>query len=305
MPIKPLCKGDTVALIAPAGPLTKDKIDLACERIREAGFVPLLMEGADKTYGYLAGSDEVRAAEVNRAFADDRIDAVFCLRGGYGVMRILDRIDFDMIRRHPKIFAGYSDITALHTAIREKCGFPTFHAPMPGGKVYEISQFLPLLTETDPPGGYHNPPDTGDLTCIAPGRARGILTGGNLSLIDGLLGTPYEPDLRGKILFIEEIGEKPYSLDRMFTHLRLAGKLEDCAGIILGRFTDCEAEDPQYSLSLDEIIRDVLIPCGKPVIGNLYCGHVYYSLALPLGVMCEMDADAASIRFPDSVFSES
>ncbi len=289
--------GDTIGFVAPSGVIREEgAIERGAEAAERMGFRVKLGAGCHGHYGYLAGDDATRAADINAMFRDDSVDAIVCLRGGYGAMRILDRIDFDLIRANPKILMGFSDITALHIAMQEKCGLVTFHGPMgaanwaDGMDDFTQTQMYRALMDATPLGDLPNPPDYPRET-VHPGTAEGQLVGGNLTLINGLLGTPWELDTRGRILFIEEIGEHTYCVDRMLTQLRLAGKFDDCAGVVFGNFNNCKVEYEQFGCTLEEIIRDVVVPCGKPVFTGLRCGHCRPNLTLPFGVQCRMDAD--------------
>lgn len=303
--------GDTLGFIAPSGAVrTPGAIERAVEETKRMGFKVKLGESAGKKYGYLSGTDEIRARDVNAMFVDDEVDAIVCLRGGYGAMRILDQIDYEMIKKHPKIFMGFSDITALHIALLEKCGLATFHGPMAaanwaGKPLDEFSRdsMYRALMRSEPVGELLNPPEYPRQT-VNPGQCEGRLVGGNLMLITSSLGTPWELDTKGRILFIEEIGERTYCVDRMLTQLRLAGKFHDCAGVVFGDFADCPIEYPEFGLSLDEIIGDVVAPCGKPVFAGLRCGHCSPKLTLPFGVKCRMDADACTLTVLESAVTE-
>lgn len=308
---KKLKFGDTLGFIAPSGAVrTEGAIARAVEETERMGFKVKLGESAGKKYGYLSGSDDVRARDINAMFADDEVDAIVCLRGGYGAMRILDKLDYEMISRHPKIFMGFSDITALHIALLEKCGLATFHGPMAAANWadkplddFSKESMYRALMNAEPAGELANPPEYPKQT-INPGQAEGQLVGGNLMLIASSLGTPWEINTKGRIIFIEEIGERTYCVDRMLTQLRLAGKFEDCAGVVFGDFADCPVEYPEYGLTLEEIIRDVVAPCGKPVFAGLRCGHCTPKLTLPLGVRCCMDADVCTLSVLESAVTE-
>lgn len=299
---KKLQKGDTIGLIGPSGAVrTEGAIERAVETIRRAGFRVKLGESCGKKYGYLSGTDELRARDVNAMFADPQVDAIVCTRGGYGTMRMLDLLDYEAIRTHPKIFVGYSDITAMHIAMLEKSDLVTFHGPMPVSnwsdgpmEPFTRGSLFNTLMNGGPVGEIVNPEGYEKKT-VNPGACEGLLVGGNLSLIVGLLGTPYELNTKDRILFIEDVGEKTYAIDRMLTHLRLAGKFDDCAGVVLGDFKNCEMEYPGYSFTIEEIVRDVVAPCGKPIFSGLQSGHCTPKLTLPFGVNCRMDADACTL----------
>ena len=299
---KKLVPGATLGFIGPSGAVrSADAIERAVAETERMGFRVKLGESCGQVYGYLSGTDEVRARDVNNMFLDDEVDAIFCLKGGYGTMRMLDLLDYDAIRAHPKIFVGYSDITAMHIAMLEKSELVTFHGPMPvscwaDGPMDDFTRdsLMNTLMSDAPTGEIPNPAGYEKRTVVS-GACEGMLVGGNLSLIVGLLGTPYELDTRGRILFIEDVGEKTYALDRMLTHLRLAGKFDDCAGIVLGDFKNCEMEYPGYSFSLEEIVKDVIVPSGKPVFSGLQSGHCTPKITLPFGIRCRMDADACTL----------
>ena len=239
---RPLHPGDTIGLIGVSGAMHDrehhfDKMLAAIERL---GFRAVVDDTCRSQYGYLSGTDAERAAALNRMFADDRVDAVVCMRGGYGAHRMLDGVDFDVIRANPKIFLGYSDITALHTAIHMKADLVTFHGPMPSTEWTDFDDFtregmLRALTSTKPLGTLDNPPGAAPR-CVVPGRCAGPLVGGNLTLIASACGTPYQLDTAGKVLLLEDVGEYVYRLDSMFTQLRQAGLFERCAGVVLGGF---------------------------------------------------------------------
>lgn len=308
---KKLKFGDTLGLIAPSGAVRQsDAVELAIKETERMGFRVKLGESAGKKYGYLSGSDEIRAKDINAMFYDDEVDAIVCLRGGYGAMRILDKLDYDMIAKHPKIFMGFSDITALHIALLNRCDLVTFHGPMaaanwankPLDDFSKVSMYRALMN-TEPIGELSNP-DGYQKQTVNPGKADGLLVGGNLMLITSSLGTPWEIDTKDRIIFIEEVGERTYCVDRMLTQLRLAGKFDDCTGIVFGDFADCPIEYPEFGLTLEEIIRDVVAPCGKPVFTGLRCGHCTPKLTLPFGVRCRMDAVQCTLTVLESAVKE-
>lgn len=296
----PLYPGARVALLAPSSAVEAQRLPAAVDAVKALGLEPVPYPScyAASRHGYFAADDAQRAADLQAAFADDTIAGVLCLRGGYGAHRLLPLLDLDAIARRPKLFVGYSDITALHTAFNQVCGFVTFHAPMPAADYYkpvdEVTMsglrrclFGPLA------GPVENP---GPLTALSHGSAMGRLCGGNLSLLAASLGTPWEIDTKGKLLFLEDVGEKVYRIDSMLTQLRNAGKFRDCAGVILGQWTDCPPEDPERSLTLEEVFRELIVPAGKPVLSGLSCGHSLPNLSLPLGAMAAMDADTGRLE---------
>lgn len=301
-PVKPLFPGARVALIAPSGPVPEDKLFPAAEVVRSLGLEPVVYESCRARHGYLAGDDALRAGDVNRAFLDPSIDGILCIRGGYGAQRFLDRLDYRGIREHPKFFAGYSDVTALHTVFNQLCGFVTYHTPMPSTELYKalsgsldsytLDSFRSTLFGTSA-GPVENPPGV-ELQGFSSGKVSGILTGGNLSLVSSSLGTPWEIDVRGRILFLEDVDETPYRIDRMLTQLKNAGKFRECAGLLLGWWTNCSSEDEDGALSLEEVFTE-LLPHDIPILRNLACGHTLPTMSLPLGIEVEMDADRGTL----------
>lgn len=298
---KTLELGDTIGIIAPSSPVPQDALEKSLEIFTEYGYRVKLGKTVHEQYGYLAGTDEARAHDVNRMFADPDVDAIFCLRGGYGSPRILDRIDYECIRKNPKIFVGYSDITALHVAIHQKTGLVTFHGPMVAELVKSPHPLtwptlFQHLTSCGPVGRYAEPRDMFQYTLTA-GVAEGQLVGGNLCLLVALLGTPYEIDTKDKILFLEDIGEEPYSIDRMLTQLKLAGKLHSAKGIV---FTDLsEAEPKQYknSLTIEQLLTDIVQPIGIPSYYGLKAGHCQPNLTMPYGIYARLNAAEGWIEF--------
>lgn len=297
----PLRPGDTIGLIAPASPDDPALIAAGIKRLQEHGFNIALGLAAHQKRRYLAGSDAQRGKDINEMFAAPEIHGIICLGGGYGTMRILDLLDYDAIRAHPKVFVGYSDITALHLSITQRTGLVTFHGPMVvpdmSGDLspYTWDRFYHAVTAATPLGPVTNPPQTAPPEFIVPGTARGRLTGGNLSLIAATLGTPYEIDTTGKILCLEEVGEAPYRIDRMLTQLLLAGKLQAAAGVVFAVCADCDADPASASFTVEEVLRDRLGGLGKPVLSNLYFGHTADKTTLPLGVMAVLDSDLGGL----------
>ena len=295
---KKLQFGDTIGIIGASGAVrVEGAVGRAVEYAKSMGFKVKLGESANAKYGYLSGSDELRAKDVNAMFADPEVKAIVSTRGGYGTMRMLDLLDYELIRNNPKIFIGFSDITAMHIAFHERCGFVTFHGPMATSwndcmhMDFVRESFFSAVMNDFPMGDLMNAPGYHERRTVNPGCAEGILVGGNLSLIAGTIGTPYEINTKDRILFIEEVGERTYCVDRMLTQLRLAGKFEDCAGVVFGDFNDCPVEYPNFGLTLEEVIRDCASTCGKPMFTGLQAGHVTPAITLPLGARVRMDAD--------------
>ncbi|MFW5647893.1 MAG: S66 peptidase family protein [Candidatus Alkaliphilus sp. MAG34] len=293
---KALKSGDKIGITATSGPAPTENIKLAKVWLEGLGFKVELAPSCFASYGYLAGKDELRADNLNSMFADKTIDGIICLRGGYGATRILDMVNFDTIRANPKIFVGYSDITALHIAINQICKLVTFHGPTASPNIagglddFSKREFLRAIMDIEPMKNIPTPRDT-KIQTLVKGKACGIIVGGNLSLISATMGTQYEIDTKGKILFLEEIGEEPYRIDRMLTQLALAGKFDDAEGIILGDWNDCESKIYDNSLSLMEVFGDIVVPFGKPTIFDLKAGHCKPEVTLPFGVKAVLDAD--------------
>ena len=289
----PLAEGDSVAITAPASPISPALLHNAVRSVEFLGLKPVVMASCKMSHGYLSGEDEARAADINDAFAAKEIKGIFCLRGGYGCMRLLPFLDYQSIRQNPKVFIGYSDITALHTAINKLSGLITFHGPMPSIDYTSLDRFTLTSLKTmlfcrRKALDIKNPCDQ-KITTLLPGSASGMLTGGNLALLASTLGSPYEVNTKGRILFMEDVNEPPYRLDRAFTALSLAGKFEDCSGIILGTFKGCCQSDSGV-LSIYDIVREVILKYGKPTVINLRAGHVYPQLTLPMGEQISLTA---------------
>lgn len=293
--------GDCVALIAPASCSEAEKVKIAAESLRYLGLSPKVYPSCFCSHGYFAGNDERRAADLNAAFADREVKGIFCLRGGYGTTRLLNLLDYETIAANPKIFCGYSDITALHTIFNRHCGFVTFHAPMPSTDYTKMDEFsLRSLTEAvfgEPSERVLQTPSGVSMTSLCGGNACGRLVGGNLSLLVATLGSPYEVDTQDAILFIEETEEDLYKVDRMLTALALAGKFTQCSGILLGTFSGCEPAGAAASLTLPQIFREVILPFRKPTIADLPCGHSYPQHTLAMGATVTIDVDNLHIRY--------
>jgi muramoyltetrapeptide carboxypeptidase len=305
---KALRAGDSVGLITPSSYVSDpDRLALAERTARYFGLSPKFGKNVRKREGYLGGTVGERLEDLHAMFRDPEVKAVFAIRGGYGAAQLLDGIDYDLIRSHPKIFLGYSDITALHLAIQKRAGLVTFHGPVALSRFTPYTQacFRKALFETEPVGRVTNPPDSDalrpahTLRTIRPGRARGPLAGGNLTLISTTMGTPYEIETAGRILFLEDVDEQPYSIDRMLTQLWLSGKLAAAAGVIFGECQDCRPRDfkPSFeaTLSLGEVVDEILGRLSVPVLSGLTIGHTDDQLTLPLGVMAELDADRGEL----------
>lgn len=297
-----LYSGAKVALVCASSAVPAERLDPAVDAVKALGFSPMVYPSCrlENHHGYFAADDFQRARDLQDAFADPSIAGILSIRGGYGAHRLLPLLDFDAIARTPKYFSGYSDVTALHTALQQRCGFVTFHTPMPSTEYYEpVDSFTMgslLRCLFGPLSGPLSNPQKQPLETLRGGAAQGPLCGGNLSLLAASLGTPWEIDTRGKLLFLEDIGEKTYRVDAMLTQLRNAGKFSDCAGVLLGAWTDCLPENPELTLTLPEIFRELIVPAGKPVLAGLACGHVLPTLSLPLGANARLDADKQTLE---------
>ena len=302
-----LAPGDTIGLVAPASSSLEDEgIRLSLDLVRSLGFE--VKQGAHlfDRQQYLAGEDRARADDVNSMFADDDVDAIFCLRGGYGTPRMLPYLDYDLIRKKPKVLLGMSDITGILTAIHTKTGVVGYHGPNASSSFsdYSLSEFKKVLVQPTPTTliGAAPPFESGEgkvdrknrITHINGGIAKGRLIGGNLTLISVLMGTEFEPDFRDRIVFLEDVHEAPYRIDRMLTQLRLAGKLQQAAGIVFGKFTDSETDGNTFSL--EEVLRDRTGDLGIPVVRGLMIGHVSEQTVVPIGIEAELNGDAGTLR---------
>lgn len=278
-----------IALIAPAGPAELDA-EKAAQWVRNRGYNLRIFPGVFERDGYLAGSDDTRLNDLHSAFADPDIDAIFCLRGGYGTPRLLDRLDFGLLRDNPKPFVGYSDLTAVHLAISRYAGFVTFHGPMfkvdlLGDKQQPTeSSLFSMLRGQLGAGSVLAHPVAYPLTTIAPGIACGRLLGGNLSMIAAVMGTAFEIDAEGIILLIEDVNEPIYRIDRLLTHLRLAGKLAQVAGVLVG---DVAGVD---KVALERLLKQTFEPLCIPVLAGWRSGHCDPNLTLPMGALVRLDA---------------
>jgi muramoyltetrapeptide carboxypeptidase len=256
------------------------------------GWVPIEGKHLRERRGYLAGSDEERAADFNAAARSADIDAIWCVRGGYGSMRILDAIDFAAWRERPRILLGYSDITALHSALGRDAGIVTFHGPTARGPLTPFSRSSLTRAVVDRVNSCGHAPSGRTLHR---GIARGRLVGGNLALLSALSGTRYAPDYAGAIIVLEDVNESVYRVDRMLTQLRLSGALGGCAGIVFGAFTDIPPEPSDAERNMDDVLAEVAAKAGVPCISQAPLGHVNDQWTIPLGAMATLDADACTL----------
>ena len=311
--IKPkrLSPGDTIGVISPASPSeNRSEVFRAKEYIEAMGYNVVIGKNVNKTRGITAASEEDRLDDIHEMFRRDDVDAVFVTQGGYGCAQLLRNLDFDLIKEHPKILTGFSDITALHLAINKVCDMVTFHAPgMARFNDEELTEytkesFFRNLTSPDSPGEIKKANPKKWLVRINGGTCEAPVIGGNLTLICASLGTPWEIDTKGKILFFEDVEAEPWVMDHMLSHLRNAGKLDDAAGFVIGECTDCvpRKNDPGYftDLSIEDVFEYYLKPLGKPVLYGLPMGHSDDLATLPLGVMTRLDADKKTFTVLES-----
>lgn len=303
-----LREGMTLGIVAPSSPVAESAdAARAIAGFESLGFKTILGKHAHDKRGYLAGTDADRADDLLTMLERDDIDAVICIRGGYGAGRLLNTCNTpeyqarlrQIAGRPPKAVIGFSDITMVHALIARELGWTSFYGPVitsfKNVTDYTIAAFQSALMDVAPFDVLPSPDDP-YLETIVPGMAEGVLTGGCLSLIISLLGTPWEPDLRGKLFFFEDVGEEPYEIDKMLTHLIAAGKLQQSAGIIIGELADCKQRTPINTLHLGEIFDDLIRPLGIPTLYNLPIGHGKHIATLPLGVRARLDATAKTLR---------
>jgi len=311
--IKPkrLSPGDTIGVISPASPSeNRSEVFRAKEYIEAMGYNVVIGKNVNKTRGITAASEEDRLDDIHEMFRRDDVDAVFVTQGGYGCAQLLRNLDFDLIKERPKILTGFSDITALHLAINKVCDMVTFHAPgMARFNDEELTEytkesFFRNLSSPEPPGEIKKASPKKWLVRINGGTCEAPVIGGNLTLICASLGTPWEIDTKGKILFFEDVEAEPWVMDHMLSHLRNAGKLDDAAGFVIGECTDCvpRKNDPGYftDLSIEDVFEYYLKPLGKPVLYGLPMGHSDDLATLPLGVMTRLDADKKTFTVLES-----
>jgi muramoyltetrapeptide carboxypeptidase len=299
--------GDTIAFVAPAGPAELPKLRAYAAELEKAGYRVAIPDGiGERRSGYLGGTDEERAAELNAAIRNPKVRAVFPVRGGFGLTRILDRIDYAALRKDPKIVTGYSDLTALHLAIARQARVVTFHSPLVMHNLWQVGKpehafaadsfrravFADRYTKGQ--AGYTIPaPADAKPVKLVGGTARGRLLGGNLSLICATLGTPYAIQPKGAILFVEDVNEAPYRVDRMLSQLRLAGALDEVAGVVVGSFT---TKEPAEAKEVDRVLREYFGALKVPVLMQFPVGHAPPNATLPHGGLVELDADGGTLR---------
>ena len=298
-PLKPLPlrRGEKIGVVAPAGSFNDEQLKAGIEALRRAGFDVELAQGILDRKGYLAGEQEKRAKALQDFFRRQDIAAIFCARGGFGSIQLLPYLDTEVIRLHPKVFVGYSDVSILLNWLLQQCGMVTFHGPM---VAMEIARGLRGRSEEffwETLLGEKRQWQIQVAETIRPGIAEGQMVGGCLSIVVTTLGTPYEIDTAGKIFFLEDIGERPYRIERMLTHLKMAGKLERIAGLVFGSFTNCEGEGER---GLREIVQELFRDAPYPVIAGLDAGHGEENLLLPFGVKMALDGKAGMLSLLES-----
>lgn len=291
-----------ISLVAPAGPLTPEALDRARVRLRSWGWQPLLGRNSSGRRGYLSGTDEERLADLQEAIDSATNDAIWCLRGGYGTMRLIDRVDWTALRERPRPLIGFSDNTVLHLAL-QRTGIVSFHGPHAATQALppaSARQLRRILTSPEPVGRLDFPTPNGRAETIAGGTAEGRLMGGNLVLLAATLGTPWALDARDGILVLEEVGETTYRIDRLLTQLRLAGVFDEVRGIAVGSLSDCPDEGDSRMPSLSELLDDRLGDLGVPVAWGFPFGHQADNWTLPLGVRARFDATAGQLELLDA-----
>jgi muramoyltetrapeptide carboxypeptidase len=303
--IKPpaLKVGDTVAISSPAGAVWDDaQVETFTNILESFGFNVIPGKTLKEKFGYFAGSDELRAEEINSLFADKDVKGIFCMKGGWGCARILDKLDYEGIRKNPKVLIGFSDITALLLAITHRSGLLTFHGPVgnSGWNDFTKEAFTSVVMKTKPYAFPPNPFSEEKIQVINSGQISGALAGGNLTVLSALIGSSYLPDWKGKILFLEEAKEEPYSIDRMLTQLKLSGVLDQVAGFVFGKCAKCLAEEPEKAFTFNEILLQHIKPLKIPAISGAMIGHIENKLTVPLGIRARLDATTASLALEES-----
>jgi muramoyltetrapeptide carboxypeptidase len=303
-----LKKGDVIGLVTPSAGIKKEELEQTIETLKGLGFQSYYLDSVLYQYGYFAGTDKERADELMHMFSNREVKGILCVRGGYGAVRILDLLDYDVIQKNPKPLIGYSDITALDVAIYERTGLVTFHGPVGISNFndFSVTSFENVLMYPKKKYTYHYQREEGtennpefDRYTITPGKAEGELMGGNLSVLASMAGTPFAPDFENKIAFIEEIDEKTYRVDRMLTQLVQATNLGKANGIVLGIFDKCSPRQ-EPSLTLKQAISDILKPFNIPVAYGLPFGHVNNKITLPVGIQAKFNATKQSLRLMEA-----
>lgn len=295
---KGLMKGDLIGVTGPAGSIwNKAHIDKIVGIMDELGFRTQLGQTLYEQDGFLAGNDQMRANELMEMFKDKSIKGILTMRGGWGCARILDQLDYTVIKENPKVIMGFSDITSLVNAIYTKTGLVTFHGPCGYSSWGDFTrnQVIKNVVVGEPFTMKNPSHNQSELKTWSPGKAKGRLIGGNLTVIASMVGTPYEPVWKNNILFLEEIKEEPYRVDRMLWQLKQAGAFDQMSGLVIGSFRKCEPEEPEKSFTLDQIFEQHFKDAHFPVYQGASFGHITPKFTLPIGILTEMDADAHTI----------
>jgi muramoyltetrapeptide carboxypeptidase len=307
--------GDAVGIVVPASPPSDPaEIENSAAALEKFGFKPRLSANLRKRLGFLAGTDEARAQDIMAMFADPDVKAIFCMRGGYGSARLLGLLDYHFIKKHPKVFVGFSDITSLHCALLTQAKLVSFHGPTLNTNLTgeKPSSFLTqslwrTVMEPSPAGSINEKPPGKEILILKSGVATGPLIGGNLSVLCAALGTPFLPQFKNGILFFEDVGEQPYRFDRMLTQLLNAGLLQQVAGVAIGINKDCEdpdaAKTKEYLQTLEDVLRDRLTPLGVPVVAGLPFGHVAKNATLPVGIRATLDGENGDLSITEAAVS--
>ena len=283
--------GDTIGIVAPAGPFDHEKFKKGKTVLETMGFRTFFDDGIYRQHGFLAGTDIQRADQVNHLFADPTIQAIFCVRGGYGSMRILSFLDFETIQTHPKIFLGFSDISALLSVFYDRCSLVTFHGPVVTTLANATEKTLTALQSAlTSSTTIELIPEDGMV--IKSGVCSGLVAGGNLTTLCHLVGTSFAPNFKGKILLLEDVGELPYRIDRMVTQMNLAGCFNEIAGLILGGFKECG-----HLNEIVEIFNNIFKDVDIPILTGFEVGHGEHNLTIPIGLGATLDTDKKRLMF--------
>lgn len=313
---KALKSGDTIGIVSPSGAIFESEpYEIAVESMEAMGLKVKLGEFVKARYGHLAGTDQERAEEFNSMFLDPEVDGIICLRGGSGAARLLDKLDYEGIAKNPKVFVGYSDITALHLALYQKTGLVTYHGPIAVSdwNEFTVRHFKEVLFKGNKLT-IENPQEKGGFltqtkdrfSTITPGSARGTLLGGNLAVLTNIMGTPYFPtDWNNKILYLEDVGEAIYAIDRMMSQLHLGGVLQQISGFVFGKCTRCTPGSGYGSLTLEEVLDHYIKPLGIPAYSGAMIGHIPKNVTVPNGILAQVNADQGTITLTESPVTSS
>ncbi len=295
--------GDTIAISSPAGAVWDDtQVEKFKDIVESLEFKVKLGQTLKEKHGYFAGTDELRAKEINAFFTDKDVKGIFCMKGGWGCARILDKLNYDVIKKNPKVIMGFSDITSLLIAINSKTGVVTFHGPVgnSGWNDFSVDYIKRVLMKKELVTYVYPDKDDDKPYTITAGKAKGILMGGNLTVLAGIIGSEYLPHWKNKILFLEEAKEEPYSIDRMLMQLKLAGVLQNISGFVFGKCVKCDAEEPQKAFLFKEVLEQHIKPLGIPAFYGAMIGHIENKYTMPIGIGAEIDAEKYTIKLLES-----